>query len=264
MKKLTIVIALLLMGHTAIAQEKLYLIFEFMKVDNDQETAYAETEAFWEKIQEQRVKGGDILGWDLWALSPGGEMQDFQYLTVSLYNDPVKMMDGSSWAHLLDRAKAAYPDMTEDEIMAKLNGSAKTRDLAVRIYAEEIAATTGSSAAEMVLGTVAEIDMMKVDLMNYGAYEKAEMEVFQPLHQKVVDAAQKLSWGLIRFMIPIGSDTYASHMTVSMFKDYNQALNQNINYEEGATPDLTKMMQEGIAARDLKYVYLAKLIRMAR
>ena len=264
MKKVVLITALLLFGFTAYAQEKLYLVFEFMKVDNEQESDYNETEAFWEKIQEQRVKGGDIIGWDLWALSPGGEMQNFQYLTVTLYNDPVKMMDGSSWSKLMDRAKAAYPNMSEADLMAKLNGSSKTRDLAVRIYAEEIATTTGSSAAEMALGTVAQVGMMKVDMGNYATYEKAEKEVFQPLHQKAVDAGQKTSWGFIRFINPIGSDTYASHMTVNMFTGYKQALNENINYSEGVSPAMTKLMQDGIASRDMKYVYMAELIRMAR
>ncbi|WP_339627636.1 hypothetical protein [uncultured Maribacter sp.] len=179
-------------------------------------------------------------------------MQDFQYLTVSLYNDPVKMMDGSSWEHLEERAKAAYPNMTETELTAKINGSAKISGIAVRIYAQQIAITTGFSPAEMVLGTVAEIDMMKVDLENNKTYENAEKEVFQPLHQKEVDSGKKLNWGLIRFMNPIGSDTYASHMTASMFKDYNMALNQNITYNEGATTAKTKQMQEGIAAGNLK------------
>ncbi len=128
MKHLIMVMALMLLGNMSMAQEKLYLVFEFMKVDNEQEAAYGETEAFWEKIQEQRVKAGDIIGWDLWSLKPGGEMQDFQYLTVSLYKDPVKMMDGSSWSNLADRAKAAYPDMTEADLMTKVQGSAKTRD----------------------------------------------------------------------------------------------------------------------------------------
>lgn len=256
--------ALMLLGNFAVAQEKLYLIFEFMKVDNEQEAAYADTEEFWEKIHEQRVKSGDIIGWDLWSLKPGGEMQDFQYLTVSLYNDPVKMMEGTGWNNLMDRAKAAYPDMSEADLMAKLNGSSKTRDLAVRIYSQEITTTSGSSPSEMVLGTLAQIDMMKVDFMNYDKYENAETEIFQPLHQKAVDAGDKISWGLIRFMNPIGSDTYASHMTVSMFKDYNQMLNLNMNYSTGTTPAQTKAMQEGIAARDMKYVYIAELIRMAR
>lgn len=264
MKKGILIIALMLFGVMTNAQETLYLVFEFMKVDNEQSAAYDETESFWEKIQQQRVKSGDILGWDLWSLQPGGEMQGFQYLTVSLYSDPVKMMDGSSWSNIMDRVKAAYPNMTETELTAKINGSAKTRDLAARIYAQQIATTTGFSPAEMVLGTVAEIDMMKVDLEHYNTYENAEKEVFQPLHQKEVDSGKKLNWGLIGFMNPIGSDTYASHMTVSMFKDYNQALNQNINYSEGATPAKTKQMQEGIAARDLKYVYMAQLIRMVR
>ncbi|RAJ25362.1 hypothetical protein LX77_01665, partial [Gelidibacter algens] len=92
MKKLLILIALMLLGNNGFAQDKLYLILEFMKVDNEQEAAYMETEAFWQKIQEQRVKNGDILGWDLWSLQPGGEDQGYQYLTVTLYNDPLKMM----------------------------------------------------------------------------------------------------------------------------------------------------------------------------
>ncbi|MCJ7468443.1 MAG: hypothetical protein MUO53_17320 [Maribacter sp.] len=264
MKKLLIFSLLIMFSTTVIAQDKLFLTFEFMKVDNEQDADYNATEEFWQKIQEQRVKNGDILGWDLWALSPGGEQQGFQYLTVTLYNDPVKMMDGSSWTHFMERAKAVYPNMSETDLIDKLNSSSKTRDLAVRIYAEQIAATTGFSPAEMVVGTIAEIDMMKVDMMAYDKYEKAEMEIFQPLHQKSVNAGEKSSWGLIRFMLPLGSDTYASHMTVSMFKNYSQALNQNINYSEGATPTNTKAMQEGIAARDLKYVYFANLIRMAR
>ncbi|HSQ47191.1 MAG TPA: hypothetical protein VLM44_09760, partial [Lutibacter sp.] len=81
MKKFLTLIAIILMGNTAVAQDKLYLLFEFMKVDNEQEQAYMETESFWEKIHEQRTKNGEILGWDLWSLQPGGEDQGYQYLT---------------------------------------------------------------------------------------------------------------------------------------------------------------------------------------
>ena len=261
MKKVLIIIALILMGNKAIAQEKLYLTFEFMKVDNEQESAYADTEAFWEKIQQQRVKSGDIAGWDLWALSPGGEMQHFQYLTVTVFNDPVKMMDGSSWTNFMERAKAAYPDMSETALMEKLNGASKTRDLAVRIYAVEIETTTGPF--DMPVGTIATLTMMKVALDNYAAYEKAEAETFKPMHQKVVDTGKKGSWGLARFMSPIGSDTYASHMTVSMFKDHAQMLNENMDYSSGSPAHL-KAMQDGVALRDMKYVYIAQLLRKAR
>ncbi len=51
---------------------ELYLIFEFMRVDGEQSSAYMETEDFWEGIHQQRVKSGEIIGWDLWSLLPGG------------------------------------------------------------------------------------------------------------------------------------------------------------------------------------------------
>lgn len=263
MKKLVLLLGvLMLMGNITIAQEKLYLVIELMHVDNEQEAEYAETEAFWEKIHEQRVKGGHILGWDLWALSPGGEDQGYQYATVTLFNDPVKMMDGASWSSLMDWTKAAHPDMSEANLTKKLNHSSKTRDLAVRIFAEEIDVTEGNF--DMALGTVATFDMMKVSLENYAIYEKAESEIFKPLHQKEVTAGNKGSWGLLRFISPIGSDTYASHMTVNMYKDHARLFNQNINFAEANTAEQTEVMQKGLASRDMKYVYVAQLIRKVR
>ena len=95
MKRCMLLMAMLFVGFQGLAQDKLYLVFELMKVDNDQEGAYWETEEFWEKIHEQRVKNGDIIGWDLWRLQPGGEDQHYQYMTVNLYDDPVKMMSGA-------------------------------------------------------------------------------------------------------------------------------------------------------------------------
>ena len=114
MKKLIVIIIALFITSASFSQEKLFLVFEFMKVDNEQESAYWETESFWEKIHAQRTKNGDIIGWDLWMLKPGGESQGFQYLTVTLYNDPVKMFEGSG--DLMAAAKQAYPDMSEEDI----------------------------------------------------------------------------------------------------------------------------------------------------
>jgi hypothetical protein len=258
MKKVLLIGIAVMIGFATVAQEKLFLTFEFMRVDNEQEAAYMETESLWQKVHEQRVKNGDIIGWDLWSLRPGGEDQGFQYLTVTLHADPVKMMDGSGFQEAF---QAAFPNMTEKEENI-MNATAKTRDLAVRIYGEEISTTTGEY--DMPLGTIAEMDMMKVDMANYSLYEKAEDEIFKALHQKSVDADGKESWGLVRFMLPMGSDTKASHMTVNMYKNIEQRLTENINFGQGATPAQTKLMQEGIASRDMRYVYMAKLIKKVR
>ena len=258
MKKALIFGVAIMMGITAMAQEKLFLTFEFMSVDNEQVDAYMETETLWQKLHEARVKNGDIVGWDLWALSPGGEDQGYQYLTVTVYNDPVKMMEGGGFQEAF---AAAFPNITEKE-QEIMDATAKTRDLAVRIYGEEISSTTGEF--DMPIGSIAEMDMMKVDMGNYDVYEKAEDEVFKALHQKSVDADGKESWGLVRFMLPMGSATKASHMTVNMYKNTEQRLNENINWSEGATSAETKLMQEGIAARDMRWVYMARLIKKVR
>lgn len=260
MKNLLILIVLMMVGHTGIAQDKLYLIFEFMKVDNEQEQAYMETEAFWEKIQEQRVKNGDIMGWDLWGLQPGGENQGYQYLTVSLYNDPVKMMSGAG--DFEAALKAAYPEMSDDDLTEKFNNTAKSRDLAKRIYLEQIATTKGDF--EMPLGTVAGINLMKVTDGDYEKYEKFETEIFQPMHQKEVDTGLRGNWGLLRYMLPVGSDVYASHITVDMYRDYNHLFSGGAAAAPALSADQNRKIQEGIASRDLKYKYMATLLRKVR
>lgn len=259
MKKVLFIFALFFSLST-IAQGDLYLVFELMKVDNDQENAYWDTESFWEKIHQSRADNGDILGWDLWQLSPGGESQGYQYMTVTLFDNAKAMFEGGNFNENL---KKAYPNMSDDELNKKFNNTASTRDLDVRIYLHQIAETNDSF--DMPLGTIAFINFMKVDLNNYGDYEKAEMDIFQPMHQKEVENGTLASWGLLRMMLPIGSDTYASHITVDMFKDLDQALSRNSGGGMGnLTEAQQKAIQDGIATRDMKLVNMGTLVKKVR
>ncbi|PJB19622.1 MAG: hypothetical protein CO117_03910 [Flavobacteriaceae bacterium CG_4_9_14_3_um_filter_33_16] len=260
MKNLLILIACMFLGNNVIAQDKLFLVFEFMKVDNEQETAYLETESFWEKIHEQRTKNGDILGWDLWSLQPGGENNGYQYLTVTLYSDPVKMMSGAG--DFEAALKAAYPKMTEAELNKTFNNTAKSRDLAKRAYLEQIATTKGSF--DMPIGTIAGINLMKATDLNYETYEKFETEIFQPMAQKEVDAGIRENWNLMRYLLPTGSDVYATHITADMYKDYNQLFNGGTVDGPELSEDQMKKIQEGLMTRDMKYKYLATLIKKVR
>ncbi|WP_370479899.1 hypothetical protein [Tamlana flava] len=258
MKKLLIIALVVLLSAPVVAQEKLFLVFELMQVDNEQENDYMETEQFWKKIHQKRSDAGDIVGWDLWALLPGGEHQGYQYATVTLFDSAEKMFENPN---LWKRVKEAYPDMSDDDLDKKMMSAAKSRDLAVRIFMQEIANTKGDF--EMKVGTVANMDFMKVDMNGYDAYEKAEMEVFQPWHQQMIDDGAKGYWSLSRFMVPTGSDTYASHMTVNMFEDVKQALAQNASGEEPTEAQM-KAIMEGLKTRDLKFTYMARLIDMVR
>jgi hypothetical protein len=260
MKKLFMFIAVILFSGNMIAQDKIYLLFEFMKVDNEQETSYGETESFWQKIHDQRVKNGDITGWDLWSLQPGGEDQGYQYLTVQVFKDPVKMFQGGG--DLMAAAKTAYPAMSEQDLINKLNQSAKSRGLAARFYLEQIDLTKGKF--DMPLGTVAQINLMKAGMDNYEKYENAESKTFKLDHQKQVDKGNRASWELLRVMSPSGSAAYASHFTVDMFKDFNQYFGIPNDTRTVYTAAQQKAFQEGLASRDLKWVYIATLIKKSR
>jgi hypothetical protein len=262
MKNFLMLLAIILLSSNGFAQDKLYLVFEFMKVDDEQQNAYMETEDFWEKIQEQRVKNGDIIGWDLWSLQPGGEDQGFQYFTVNLYNDKVKMFEGSG--NFNTAVKSAYPKMSVEELDKAFTKTSKSRDLAVRIYLEQIDATKDSF--EMPLGTIAALNFMKVTDGNYDTYEKMESEIFKPMHQNEVNADHRGNWGLLRYLSPTGTDTYATHITVDMYKNYEQLFREGGDSNEGTTLTQTQSqkIQEGLETRSLKYRYLAKLIKKVR
>lgn len=260
MKKVLFLLVAVLFCSAAIAQENLHLVFEMMEVDNDQESAYWDTEDFWEKIHQQRANNDEIIGWDLWQLLPGGEDQGYQYATVTLFNDAISMFKGGG--DLWENAKSAYPDLSDEDLDKKLNSAGDTRDLAVRIYMEQIASTTGDFT--MKVGTVAFFDFMKVEMGNYAAYEKAEIEIFKPMHQKQVDEGKKGNWGLIRYLLPVGSDTYASHMTVNMFNDLEQALAPDAGGGMETTPEQQKAIEKGLTTRDMKMVNMAQLVKMVR
>lgn len=254
------VLFLLISFNRVLAQENegtLYLVFEFMKVDNDQETAYQETETFWKKIHQARVDNGEILGWDLWSLQPGGENQGYQYLTVTLFDDPVKMMGDQP---IFEAAQRAYPDLSEEELNMRFEETAQSRDLAVRIYLEQIAITEGDF--EMNVGMVASLDLMKVDMDAFEVYENAEMEIFQPLHQEQVDAGDKGSWELLRVVHPYGSEVYFTHLTANMFEGWDQIFSGSA----GETPSFANemMIQKGLETREMKWTYWATLREMVR
>ena len=261
MKKLLLLIAFLWLGNTAIAQEdlqNLYLLFEFMHVDNDQESAYAETENFWEKVHQARVDNGDCIGWDLWALTPGGENQGSQYLTVQLFNDPVKMMEGGGYNEAWN---AAYPNLSDEESAAKMEHTANSRDLAYRMFLYQM--DVAGSDYDMPLGTLAVINFMKAKAGKADEYTKMESEVFKATHQKRIDSGGMAMWGLMVNMLGYGTEAYASHVTVDMYSGYDQFFNGGSG-ADGDGADMTEAYEKMAGLRDLKSSYHARLIKKVR
>ena len=262
MKKLFTVSMICLMTISVMAQsnpKKLYLLFEFMQVNDEHGSDYMKVEDFWSGIHKQRIADKQITGWDLWSLTPAGTKQGSQFLTVTLFSSLKDMLQPGGFDDLVASAKKAYPKMTEKEINDMLDLTSPSRDIANQVYFEQVDMTKGDF--QMKIGTIATLDIMKqLD----DSYEKAESEIFKPWHQKWVDAGKVGSWQLLRTILPAGSEAYGTHMTVSMFKDAAQLA----AFMEAPMDDIDVLTQSavkaGLATREWKEKKIATLIKMAR
>lgn len=259
MKKLVTIVVMAFFTTITFGQDEkpLYLLFEFMHVDEGQMANYEKTEEFWEKVHVQRVKNGDCIGWDLWRLEPSGQNQGAQFMTVSLYNDPVKMMEGGDF---LKAWNAAYPNLTESANNEKMAMTAKSRDLTHRVFLRQIDLTNDDF--DMPIGTLAVINFMKAKPGQTAAYEKMESEVFKPMHQKDVESGGRASWGMLRNMLGYATEAYATHIVFDMYTGYDQFFNGGNNTP--LTEAQQKAMQDIANIRDLKSISMATLVRKVR
>ena len=252
---LFVMIALFSVG--ALSQDPLYLTFELMKVEEGMGSDYWETETVWEKLHEQRVKNGDIIGWDLWSLSPSGTEQGHQYMTVTLFSDPVKMMNGGDFDKAME---GAYSNMPQKERDLKMEQTVKSRDLAVRIFLVKISGV--GEDYEMPLGTIGQINFMKAKQGQADTYEDMESKAFKSIHENRISKGGMESWGLLRNMLGYVTEAYASHITVDMFKDWNQYFNGSGNME--LTPEQQEAWNKISDIRDLKSTVFGTLVKKVR
>ncbi|PXY47223.1 hypothetical protein DMB68_08775 [Flavobacterium hydrophilum] len=262
MKKILLFLTALICVSNAIAQKKTYLLVQFMKVAPAQESAYLETESFWEKIHDQRIKSGAILGWQLWRLQPGGENQNNQYVTIQVFDDPIKMFQDGPGESFLTIAKRAFPTMSEADLVSKRTESLQSRDLTETFFMEQIDQTKGQF--NMSLGNVMAINFMKVSPNNYTKYENAESKIFKPEWQNRIDAGRTGSWSLLKVITPKGNalNSGISHVSLDKFKDFNQLYGSPNTYNTLRSEADQKAWQEALTTREINS-YMAVLIKKA-
>ncbi|MDN3670294.1 hypothetical protein QWY93_13535 [Echinicola jeungdonensis] len=267
MKKLFyLVIIVALVCPAAIAQEEphpKYLVIEFIKVDSDNMVDFSEAKGFLEGIYKEAVKQGEIEGWDLWTLQSGPERGEFQYVTITYYDDPVKMMNGMTDDNLQAYAERAHStDMSEQQLELAVDKSVNNRDLALRAYMVEIAHTKDDF--EMKPGVLASFDLMKAAEGRFNEYEQMEKQLYLPFHQKKIEADMMGSWRLLRTAVPMGSEAEYTHMTLNFYDNYMQFFNAQEYEDLEASEERQMAMEEGLKSREQKWVYLATLLKSVR
>lgn len=258
MRRILLMSAILMAGITVSAQEgTTFLLIELMEIKDGMGQQYLEVEEFWTGIHQQRAEAGEILGWDLWTLEPSGTDQGFPYMTVTLYKDMESMMEGMTWDQIMAHAKKAYPNMSDEELAAMGEKTGDSRDLAVRIFAKEL---DYAGDFKVGLGTIATMAWMKsLD----ADYEEMESEIFKPMHEAKIAAGNAIGWSFIGFMLPMGSERYASHLAVNFYEDMSQYIN-----DEWSTSGMSAAEQVGVGTalktRNMKSVSLAEVIMSVR
>jgi uncharacterized secreted protein with C-terminal beta-propeller domain len=172
------------------------------------------------------------------------------------------MMNGNDLDQLVQNAKEAFPDMSETEIASRFRDAIDNQDLAVRNYMVEVART--DDAYNYRPGTLASFDLMKAVEGKFDEYEKAEREVFLPIHEKKIKAGLMENWRFLRTAVPTGSEAKSTHMTMNVYSNYVQFFN-SMEYEDmDATESQLMEVEKGLKSRDQKWVYLATLESMVR
>ncbi len=96
-----------------------YLDIDAMRVKPGGSDSYESLEKdIYKKLQESRVKDGEMQVWSIWAKWPGNQT-DYQYVAVNSYTSIAQMMKGD-YAKTL---KKVFPAMKPAELAAKTNAA---------------------------------------------------------------------------------------------------------------------------------------------
>lgn len=258
MKKISILIVLCIMAVSmSLAQQTRYMVFEFIKVETNQTYDFIEFKDFMDRVYQAAVNDKKIQGWDFWSLQSGADPSEFQYITITYFKDPVSMMNGLQEDDMVRYAMIAYPHLTEKQVVEKFNDAIQSRDLAQRAYMQEIAKTQDNF--KLTKGTLASFDLMKAVEGQFDVYEKAEKEVFMPIHQKRIAKGLMGSWSFLRTALPFGSEAKSTHLTMNIYKDYIQFFNAQEYEDMESTAEQRAAQEKGLKSRDQKFIYLATL-----
>jgi hypothetical protein len=105
---------------------------------------------------------------------------------------------------------------------------------------------------------------MKAVEGKFGDYEKAEIEVFKPIHQNRINQGMMGHWSFLRSALPQGSEAKSTHLTVNLYKDYMQFFNAQAYEDLNQTAEQRAAVNAGLNSRDQKWIYLATLENVVR
>lgn len=192
----------------------LFALVDYMKVKPENESRYVDLETnIFKPLHMERAKQGNIVGWFLYRVRFTGTDDAYNYVTVTLFNDPLKIED--PWKNI-DFAKL-LPGKDLDKIMQE---TLTSRELVSSSLVNQISSVYKEGGAGNF--KYLQLDYMKVEQGKENEYFDVETNIWKPVHQEFIKAGSRVGWSLWSRNFPSGAGLDYQYTTVNYFADWSK------------------------------------------
>ena len=256
MKKLLFITLLTLFSFSAKAQEKTYVELFYGTVKNENVENHIKNEkATFAKMHADRIKRGEIVGWDMWKMvSPGDTQGTTTFLYATIYTDMDKAnLWGTNTAEYIKRAAGKNLAGFNAKLKAVLADYTTENEVITSVKGFENFNGNNPMSSYLVLNS------MVVDAYHEAEYEKMELETFKAFRK----GNDKLKgWNLQKILNAAG-DNKVNYYTVDFYSSLKDIFDQRDNTNDFSEATV-KMLKDIDKIRTLKSADIFMLIDTKR
>ncbi len=194
-------------------QPAIFAVVDFMKVKQGGEANYVDLEkTVWKPIHQERINQGEIIGWILYGVRYAGADDEYNFVTVALFDDPAKLEHTFS----VDVEKV-HPGKDLDELFQKTMDSRQLIRQSLIRRVDAVYPEGGPGDFKYI-----QVNYMKVKQGEGGSYVDNELTVWKPVHQELINAGSRAGWSLWQGVFPFGTGMPHDYVTVDYFADFSK------------------------------------------
>lgn len=183
-----IYLVLLIFCHMRLLAQNIIGVVDYMKVDEPE--AYLELEEQWQKIHEERLKQGMIIGWAVYKVMFKTTEDPHNFVSISWYDSFSKLDKGVPD----DILQAAYPEKSEQDWKAFNELTEKSRKLVSSgVFHQRISCSNGLDPKGQFY-VISEISVKPGKSSR--EFLKLSEEIYKPLYVEDIKNNHRTGWSL--------------------------------------------------------------------
>lgn len=187
MKKTIAVILILLSFLVSLQAQTIIGVVDYMKVDNHNE--YLEVEKVWQKIHEQRLKEGMIVGWAMYQVMFKTVEDPYNFITISWY-DSFSKLDKEIPQSIIKSALPTWTDEKWDDFIYRTSKSRKL--ISSSVFHQRMTCANGLDK----LGKIYVINEISIKQGKSKDYLQICEEIYKALYEEDILNKKRTNWSL--------------------------------------------------------------------